>query len=105
MTTYVHLGLWRISRKCNTFKKKNKKKTKKTCLNVIERFYVRKEASFDEQLYNKHTIFPQHKFDAILKNKTFHPTFCLMPSTFYIPIHFSPTPHSQTMPFLLSVLT
>ena len=57
----------------------------------------------NKKLHNKHTVFPQHKFDTILKNNTFHPTFQLTPSIFYIPIRFSPTPQSQTMPFLPSV--
>jgi len=97
MTTYVHLELRRISCRCSTSRKKDARPK------IIERFYVHKAASLHKQLYHKHTIFPQYKFDTILKNKSFNPTVFLMPSIFYIPIHFSPTPHSQTMPFLLSV--
>jgi len=62
-------------------------------------FYVHKEASLDNQLYDKHTVFPQYKIRTILNNKTFNPTSFLMPSIFYIPIRFSPTPQSQIMPF------
>jgi hypothetical protein len=36
-----------------------------------EGFYIQTEASLDNQLYDKHAIFPQHKFDTILKNETF----------------------------------
>ena len=53
---------------------------------------MQKEASFDKQLHNKDTIFPQLKFDTVLKNNTFHPPFQLTPSIFYIPIHYSPIP-------------
>jgi len=35
----------------------------------------------------------------ILHSYLFLPTPNLCPFTFYIPFHFSPTPHSQTMPF------
>ena len=97
MTTYVHLELRRISCRCSTSRKKDARPK------IIERFYVHKAASLHKQLYHKHTIFPQYKFDTILKNKSFNPTVFLMPSIFYIPIHISPTPHSQTMAFLLSV--
>jgi len=61
--------------------------------------HTHKEASLHNQLYHKHTVFPQYQFDTILKNDSFNTAIFLMPSTFYIPIHFSPTPHSQTMPF------
>jgi len=74
------------------------KKEKDAHLNIIERLFVHTEASLDNHLYDKHTIFSQYKFDSILYNKTFNPTVFLMPSIFYIPIHFSPTPQSQIMP-------
>jgi len=97
MTTYIHMDLWRLTCKCYTFRKKD------THLNIIERFYEHKVALFDNQLYDKHTIFSQYKFDTVFKNWTFHPTFYLMPSLFYVPVHYSPTPQSQIMPFLPSV--
>jgi len=80
-----------------------KHKIKATHLNGIDRFYVHKEVSFDNLLYNKHIFFPNINFDTTLKNDTFHPTLYLMPSIFNIPIHFSPTPQSYIMPFLPSV--
>jgi hypothetical protein len=39
-------------------------------LKNIERFYVQKGASLDNQLNDKHTIFSNTIFDTILKNET-----------------------------------
>jgi hypothetical protein len=38
-------------------------------LNNTERFYVHKGASFDDQLNDKRTIFPNIIFDTILKKE------------------------------------
>jgi len=38
-------------------------------LNTMERFYVHKEASIDNRLNDKHTIFPNIIFDTILKKE------------------------------------
>ena len=38
-------------------------------LNIMERFYIHKEATSDNQLNDKH-IFPNITFDIILKNDT-----------------------------------
>jgi len=51
------------------------KKEKDAHLNIIERLFVRTEASLDNQLYDRHTIFSQYKFDTILNNQTFNLTF------------------------------
>ena len=97
MTTYVHLDLRRISCRCSTSRKKDAR------LNVIERFYAHKEASLHNQLYHKHNIFPQYKCDTILKNDSFNPTVFLMPSIFYIPIHFPPNPKLCPSSFRLAL--
>jgi len=44
----ICLGLWRISCKSHTFRKKG------AHLNTMERFYIHKEASFYNQLNNKY---------------------------------------------------
>jgi len=47
---------------CYTFKKKPH-------LNNLERFYIRKKATYDNQLNNKHIIFPNIIFDTIHKSE------------------------------------
>ena len=103
MTTYIHLGLWRIPCKCNT----SRKKTHVSML--LKDFMYLKKLHFTNNFFTKTLFSPNikftpslrtialtlHLFNAfhILHSYSFLPNPKLCPSIFYIPIYFSPFPN------------
>ena len=103
MTTYIHLGLWRISCKCNT----SRKKTHVSML--LKDFMYIKKLHFTNNFVTKTLFSPNinltpslrtialtlrlFKAFLILHYYSFLPTPKLGPSIFYIPIYFFPPPN------------